>query len=215
LQKHGLDKYVTQGLGKYAYTFASEGSEEVLADLASPVIKAAFDIGDSRDKYFGSNWKQGWAEIRKGLFKTTVTDNYEHAIKPQNSGNHFGTEYVEISSRDGRGITVYSERDFEFNALHYSELQLTNTTHDVDLVPSEKTYFEVNYRCSGIGSASCGPDLAEEYKVSEKEFTLTQQKIGRSGISFDFMRYLNDLVKDGVFVEKQDELRWNNIHRWT
>jgi hypothetical protein len=70
LQKHGLDKYVTQGLGKYAYTFASEGSEEVLADLASPVIKAAFDIGDSRDKYFGSNWKQGWAEIRKGLFKT-------------------------------------------------------------------------------------------------------------------------------------------------
>lgn len=40
---------------------------------------------------------------------------------------------------------------------------------------------------------------------SEKEFTLTQQKIGRSGISFDFMRYLNDLVKDGVFVEKQDK----------
>jgi len=128
-------------------------------------------------KYFGYGEGDSYADkhlsTRKGLFKTTVTDNYEHAIKPQNSGNHFGTEYVKISSRDGRGITVYSERDFEFNALHYSELQLTNTTHDVDLVPSEKTYFEVNYRCSGIGSASCGPDLAEEYKVSEKEFTFS------------------------------------------
>lgn len=60
-------------------------------------------------------------------FETTVSDNYEYPVKPQESGNHFGTEFAEITSLTGQGLRIEAKRDFEINALHYSKEQLTET----------------------------------------------------------------------------------------
>ncbi len=131
-------------------------------------------------RYFGYGAEDGSGDSycdkrlssRKSLFKTTVTDNYEHPVRPQESGNHFGTEYVKLTDKNGGGIAVTSEKNFEFNALHYSNEQLTAVGHDCDLAASPLTYLSVNYKSSGIGSNSCGPELAPEWKLSENEFEL-------------------------------------------
>lgn len=113
---------------------------------------------------------------RKGLFTSTVTDSYEHPIKPQESGNHFGTEYAEITTLNGHGIAA--EGSFEFSALHYSASQLDRTAHDCELVASPLTFLSLNYAVSGIGSNSCGPDLAEEFRLSAKEFSFEVEICG-------------------------------------
>ena len=35
----------------------------------------------------------------------------------------------------------------------------------------DSTYLIVDYKQSGIGSNSCGPDLPEEYRLNEEDFS--------------------------------------------
>ncbi|MBS5481043.1 MAG: hypothetical protein KHX46_07905, partial [Clostridiales bacterium] len=48
--------------------------------------------------------------------------------------------------------------------------ELTAAGHDWELPPSEKTVLCADYNQAGIGSASCGPDLLEKYRFSDKDF---------------------------------------------
>ena len=68
-------------------------------------------------------------------------------------------------------IYVLSENDFAFNVSHFSVEQLTNTDHNFDLKEEDSTYLIVDYKQSGIGSNSCGPDLPEEYRLNEEDFS--------------------------------------------
>ncbi len=47
LIRKGWDKAVSKGVGKMTYSFASEGLEEVISDLADPVSKYAWGINDT------------------------------------------------------------------------------------------------------------------------------------------------------------------------
>ena len=47
LIRKGLDKGVSKGAGKLAYTFVSEGVEEVLSDIADPINKKVWGVADT------------------------------------------------------------------------------------------------------------------------------------------------------------------------
>ncbi len=108
-----------------------------------------------------------------GLWKTTVTKNYEHAIKPQESGSHMGTKWALVSHIGGQGLLAAAEEgsSFSFSANHYSTKDLATTTHDDQLIANPHTYFCVDYKQAGIGSNSCGPVLEQKYQFCEKTFT--------------------------------------------
>ena len=131
-------------------------------------------------RWFGFGPDDSYCDKRlsagKGLFTSTVTDSYEHPIKPQESGNHYGTEYAEITALNHQGIAA--EGIFEFSALHYSVSQLGTVGHDCDLVPSPLTFLSLNHAVSGIGSNSCGPELDGKYRLSAKEFTFELELYG-------------------------------------
>ncbi|MBQ8281892.1 MAG: DUF4981 domain-containing protein, partial [Lachnospiraceae bacterium] len=102
------------------------------------------------------------------LFKTTVTDNFENYIVPQENSSHFGTEYVDIN--DGKiNLHVYSENNLSFNASHYRQENVTKVTHNYKLYPDNVTEFCVDYMMSGVGSGACGPQLKEEYRLADKD----------------------------------------------
>ena len=114
-----------------------------------------------------------WAS-RVSRFETTVTDHFEPYIRPQENMAHTETRWVEISAFSGIGLlatnTEYAD-SFSFNCSHYTAEQLTNTPHDYELEPLAETVVNLDYRHSGIGSASCGTKLADQYKLDESEFT--------------------------------------------
>ena len=84
---------------------------------------------------------------------------------------HTDTKWVRVSALSGHGLIF--ERvsgDFSFNVSHFTPAMLTETAHDFSLVPLKETVVNIDYKQAGIGSASCGPTLAEPYCFKEKQF---------------------------------------------
>ena len=105
-----------------------------------------------------------------GRFNSKVSEMHEDYIKPQENGSHHFCREVSINNNSGK-LYILSENDFAFNASHFSIYQLTNTSHNFDLNEENFTYLIVDYKQSGIGSNSCGPDLPEEYRLNEEDFS--------------------------------------------
>lgn len=104
------------------------------------------------------------------MFETTVTNNGDVHIKPQEAGSHNQTTIMNITNNE-HTLTITSEDTFSFNASHYSLNQLTEAKHVDELEIENNTYLYVDYAQSGIGSNSCGPELNEEYRLNNKKIT--------------------------------------------
>ena len=109
---------------------------------------------------------------RLSVFDTTVTDNMEHYVRPQENGSHHDTRWAEISSAYGAHV-IFGGRSFSFSALHYTPKTLTETAHDYELVADKATTVLIDYRTSGIGSGSCGPVLDPKYALNSGELDFT------------------------------------------
>lgn len=124
--------------------------------------------------YFGMGPMEAYADkklaARMGLYQSTVSDNFEPYVKPQENSAHVGTEWASVWSYAGHGLLFASDATFTFNAQHYSAEMLTESRHDYELVPDRRTFVYIDYKQSGCGSNSCGPALAEKYRFNEKEF---------------------------------------------
>lgn len=46
-----------------------------------------------------------------------------------------------------------------------------------ELISDGKTHLRIDYKVSGIGSASCGPALADQYRLSEKQIVFNSHYI--------------------------------------
>ena len=100
----------------------------------------------------------------------TREENFEPYIRPQENGAHFGT--IEASITDGTNtLSVRSEKGISYGFSAYTAEELTDTTHDYLLPKPEKTVVYLDGFMSGMGSHSCGPELAEKWRTpSELEF---------------------------------------------
>lgn len=101
------------------------------------------------------------------MFETTVTQNGDVHIKPQETGSHNQTSFMNITNNE-QTISISSEDTFSFNVSHYSLKQLTETKHVDELKVEDKTYLYIDYAQSGIGSNSCGPKLSEKYRLNRQ-----------------------------------------------
>ena len=71
--------------------------------------------------------------------------------------------------------------DFSFNASHYQPEDISSARHPHDLWPKKQseTIVHIDRGMSGLGSASCGPELLPRYRFSEKkiDFQVRMQPI--------------------------------------
>ncbi len=100
-----------------------------------------------------------------GEFDSTVTDLFEEYIMPQENGTHYGTRKIHLYCDCGKSFNVRSHKGISFNASHVSQEELTEKTHHTDVKESPYTILCVDAGMSGIGSNSCGPALADKFKV--------------------------------------------------
>lgn len=109
----------------------------------------------------------------KSLFKATADSMHEDYIMPQENSSHYSTEWLTMTNSDGYGIKVYSPHAFSFNVSKFSAHQLTHAKHNYELQHEDHLTLHVDYKMSGVGSASCGPELAKKYQLCEKDFAFT------------------------------------------
>ena len=128
-------------------------------------------------RYFGHGPGENYIDMRAhapmGFYESSAQQEYVHYPMPQEHGNHTGVRLLASES----GLTFRSNGSFEANVSNYSALQLMRARHTDELSP-ENTIIRIDYKNSGVGSASCGPELLEKYRLNEKriegfEFYLT------------------------------------------
>ena len=130
----------------------------------------------NQTEYFGYGPHESYIDKRRasylGKFTSRVCDLHEDYIRPQENGSHYHCEYVSVAD-DSRKLTVYNEQPISFNLSEYTEEELTTKAHNYELEKSGYTVFCIDYRQSGIGSGSCGPQLAKEYRLDDTHYTFS------------------------------------------
>ena len=105
-----------------------------------------------------------------GYYESTVANLHEDYLRPQENGSHHGCMYLQLD-----GALEVTGDDFSFNASCYTQEELTQKKHNFELEPCGSTVLCLDYRQSGIGSNSCGPELAKKYRLEDSSFTFSVQ----------------------------------------
>jgi len=132
---------------------------------------------DAAFKYFGMGPGETYIDLHHyqgcGLWESRASQEYVPYIMPQEHGNHYGVSYLAFEN----GLTFASDKKFECNVSQFSSKTLWQTQHAAELRKDGKTYVRIDYKNSGLGSNSCGPELLEQYRLNEQqihfEFTLS------------------------------------------
>ncbi|MBR5738433.1 MAG: glycoside hydrolase family 2, partial [Lachnospiraceae bacterium] len=99
-----------------------------------------------------------------GYFQSTAAQEFVPYVVPQDYGNHIAAKELILSN----GVR-FSAESFEFAVTEHSAAELTKAAHAGELPEAEYTFVRIDYKDSGVGSASCGPELEERYRLNEKE----------------------------------------------
>lgn len=133
--------------------------------------------GNENIAYFGMGPHENYIDMchaaKMGYYTSTVTEQYVPYIKPQEHGNHTNVHYAFVYDILGRGLLIEGNDTFSFSASHYDAHEMTEIQNYHDLQPHEETFVRIDYKVGGVGSNSCGPKIAEEYTLHEKQIAFS------------------------------------------
>ncbi|OZB90923.1 glycoside hydrolase family 2 TIM barrel-domain containing protein [Paenibacillus sp. XY044] len=170
---HGQAVWRVDGSGEIALT-ASVKLREGLPFLPRFGLRAVMPVGSEEVEYFGLGPHASYVDkrqsVRVGKYLLRVDDMFEPYIMPQENGSRYGTEWAMVTSELGMGLAFHGNAPFSFNASHYLPQDLEEAAHLHQLVKRKETIVHLDYKMSGVGSNSCGPELLEKYRLDEREF---------------------------------------------
>ncbi|PWZ67625.1 beta-galactosidase, partial [Staphylococcus pseudintermedius] len=168
--------------GIVTWTISEDGTIHVAHQLKKdvrmpslPRLGVTFGLPDRFQAltYYGQGPYESYQDKQEAsylsVFNTTVRDQYEHPIFPQEVGAHIDTTYVGL--HDGSyTCAVWSETPLSMNAKPYSDAMLTEANHDDELEETGVSYLHIDTAQSGIGTNSCGPELPEQYRLLQEHY---------------------------------------------
>lgn len=120
-------------------------------------------------RYFGYGPNESYIDKHQSSFRhtyeSTVAAQHEDYLMPQENGSHCGCEFLRLSG-GGNALAVRGS-GFSFSASPYTQEELTEKKHNYELEEADSTVLCVDACMGGVGSNSCGPALAEKYRVPE------------------------------------------------
>lgn len=124
-------------------------------------------------EYFGYGPYESYQDKHQashlGVYAQAVDAMHEDYLKPQENSSHWGCRYVTLT--DGAySLTASSEAPFSMNVSPYTQEELAEKKHNYELTKCGQTVFCLDYKMSGVGSNSCGPELLPQYRLEEEEF---------------------------------------------
>ena len=158
---------------KAEYTFFADGriDVELTGDFDTsrtflPRLGFEFKTDSKNFTYFGYGPLESYSDMhhgsKMGLYESSAEKEYVDYIKPQEHGNHYNTKYLELGE-----YAFVAEKGFEFNVSMYSTAALASKRHNFELTPDSAANVRIDYKVSGIGSNSCGPQLLERYRMMD------------------------------------------------
>ena len=120
-------------------------------------------------KYFGMGELENYVDLnhhtRVDWYESNADKEYVNYVRPQEHGNHTQTKVLDFNN----GLKFVADKEFEFNVSHYNSHHLDDAEHINELKKDNATNVRIDYKVSGIGTASCGPMLPEKYQFKNED----------------------------------------------
>lgn len=133
-------------------------------------VPKSFDRVD----YFGYGPGESYIDKHRasylGNFSALISEMHEDYVKPQENSSHYGCKYMHLLS-DTMQIRFEAGKEFSFNASEYTQEELATKRHNYELEKCEDNIICIDYKMAGVGSNSCGPMLAEKYRIELPELS--------------------------------------------
>jgi len=209
--KEGSVRIVTEVTGSKSagftheavWTFAADGSISVrnvvtphgVMPPALPRLGLTLKLDKSLEavSYYGRGPRENYIDRKTGSFfgvwNSTVTEQYEPYVRPQDNGYKCDVRWAEFRDAAGKGIRFSASVPLYLQALHYGFEDLEFARHRngqqrfrSPLVPRDEVCLNLDVRQLGLGGASCGPaPIWSKYvfPIQREEWTLKFEKIAR------------------------------------
>ncbi|MET0910706.1 MAG: beta-galactosidase small subunit, partial [Ilumatobacteraceae bacterium] len=117
----------------------------------------------------GDSYPDRRAAVGLGRWQTAVRDQAVPFVVPQEFGLHLETRWFTIGNGT-TAITVSPSRPMAFSALPWSTDDLALATHPHHLPGRTTTFVHLDAAHRGLGTAACGPDTAERWRIAPGTF---------------------------------------------
>ena len=132
-------------------------------------------------EYFGYGPTESYIDKHNstwlGNFSAKIKDLHEDYIRPQENGSHFACRYLSVKSGADIIKVLATEqalkspwKGFSFSASEYTQEELASKKHNFELEKCEFNVICADFAMAGVGSNSCGPALAEKYRIPLPHF---------------------------------------------
>ncbi len=154
---------------------------EGLDDLPRVGVRFELPAGFDALEWFGFGPGDSYPDRRAatmlGRWRQDVRDQPMPFIVPQEYGLHLDTRWFRIGDGETT-IEVTPASPLAFSALPYRAEDLTAATHAHHLRPRPATFVHLDAAHRGLGTAACGPDTADRWKVRGGTFRWTWRLAG-------------------------------------
>ena len=151
-----------------------------MTDLPRAGVRFDLVAGYENLAYFGRGPVENYADRKTGSlvarYATTVSAEYVDYVMPQEHGHHTDVRWLELSpARKTKtpALRITAAPLFEFNVSHYTAEDLYAAKHTTDLTPRAETIVYLDAAHRGLGTASCGPDTLEHYRLNAKRYAFS------------------------------------------
>ena len=100
-----------------------------------------------------------------GRYFGKIEDQLTDYIKPQECGGRVGVRWFELRNNQNRGLRIEIDKPRMVTVLPVTSAALADATHNVYVKRSGTNVVTIDAAHRGVGTASCGPDTLNQYKI--------------------------------------------------
>lgn len=175
-QSFGWNMYQPFAVADVKYTITGRGLElccdietsEKVTFLPRFGVRLFMPKSFGRVDYFGYGPYESYIDKHQasyiGNFSADISELHEDYIRPQENSSRWDCRHMSVT--DGEvNVSFTANETFSFNASEYTQEELSEKRHNFELRKCEDNVICVDGMMAGVGSNSCGPQLAEKYRL--------------------------------------------------
>jgi beta-galactosidase len=171
---------------KHNYTLAPDGTLTVenffavakeMPDLPRLGVVLTLPAGFDQLTWFGRGPWENYSDRKRSalvdLYHSSVTEQYIPYIMPQEHGNHTDVRWLTLDQGNGAALRIKAQGSLEFSVSHFTAQDITDSLHTYELEAKARPEIILNLDLTqrGLGTASCGPDTLDRYKIKPRHHT--------------------------------------------
>ncbi|MBD8068631.1 beta-galactosidase subunit alpha [Bacillus sp. PS06] len=166
--------YTVYGSGDVVLNVSGKPEGEVPETLPRIGLKMTLPKKFETVQWYGLGPGEAYVDsqlaTRMGIWSKTVEELYTPYVYPQENGNRHQVNWVSITDTRGAGFLAVGDPHLNFSAHYYTIKDFEEAKHTYDLKKQDFITLNLDHRHHGLGSASCGPDVLDKYKLITDEF---------------------------------------------